>query len=277
MAVGTFQQIIDSLARDALAAFELAKAVGHPGEGGRAREQTVARFLRQVVPPGFELDTGFVIDAKGDKSRQIDIVVHRVGHYPVLDIGGVKHFMVESVEAVIEVKARIDSTAVLHDALDTVASVRRLDRSNDGENRTTTGRDVDPSDILHQVWGAVVTGASLEQKRCRESIADWLDNHPRREWPCAYLDVDRFLVEYLVLEGRFPRARTSNPMIANGLATQAGITRRWGWSPPLAAFAVDLLDILRASPTIDFSPSGYFSRVMVPADSEYIVLDHPQS
>jgi hypothetical protein len=67
------------------------------------------------------VSTGFVVDALGGKSKQIDVVVYRTDYAPVFEIGRVKHFLVESVVAVLEVKAAIDSQADLTRALENIA------------------------------------------------------------------------------------------------------------------------------------------------------------
>ena len=96
---------------------ELAQQIEHPGESGRAREQILTAFIEQLVPSSFGVSTGFVVDALGG-SRQLDVVVYQTDYAPVFEIGGVKHFLAESVVAVLEVKAVIDSKRDLTQALD---------------------------------------------------------------------------------------------------------------------------------------------------------------
>ena len=50
-----------------------------------------------MLPAELGIDTGFVIDAAGGVSKQIDIVIYRTSYHPVFEIGGVKYFLVESV------------------------------------------------------------------------------------------------------------------------------------------------------------------------------------
>ena len=267
------QRIIDSLANQALEAFDLATGVDHPGEGGRAREEVIRRFLTNVLPLDFGIDTGFVIDATGQVSKQIDIVIYWKGRFPVLDIGGVKHFMIESVAAAIETKATIGSAKVLQQALDNIASVKMLDRSNGGRNRTRPGQlSIDRTVFQHQVWTAVVAGTSMATDTVVERIYDWLEGHKRILWPNAYLDVREVLVQYLVMDNGFPANSTTDPMAAGAIYPAKGIQRQWGMSPPLAFFAVDLLDFLRVTPMIDYSPTGYFYRTMVPASQTHLLL-----
>lgn len=104
------RSLVDSLAEEVLGQLELTKRIQHPGEGGRARENIVATFLRRILPASLGLSTGFVIDASGGISRQVDLIVHRLAHYPFFEIGGVRHFPVESVVAVLENKASMASS-----------------------------------------------------------------------------------------------------------------------------------------------------------------------
>lgn len=266
--------IVDSLARQALDAFDLASNVNHPGEGGSAREHVVRRFLESIVPSDFGVDTGFVIDARGGVSRQIDVVIFRKAHCPVLDVGGVRYFMVESVAAVIECKASIQSKERLVSALDNLASVKDLDRSNEGRNRILpTGGALEPREFRHQVWAGIVTADSLAYNTCLETLADWLEAHEREHWPNTYLDMKQFLITYVLFRDGIPWERTSNPMAGQGLQGGEGIMRATGFSPPLAFFGVDLLDFLRVAPIVDFSPSGYFYRTMLPLNGGALVLD----
>jgi hypothetical protein len=127
--------ILRALADETRRRLELAGQIEHPGESGRAREQILTAFIEQLVPSLFGVSTGFVVDALGGKSRQLDVVVYQTDYAPAFEIGRVKHFLAESVVAVLEVKAAIDSERDLTQALDNIASVRGLDRSNRGRNR----------------------------------------------------------------------------------------------------------------------------------------------
>lgn len=261
------------MARRAIEAFDLAGSIDHPGENGRAREEAVRRFLAEVLPPDFGIDTGFVIDAIGGISRQVDVVIYRKGRYPVLDVGGVKHFMVESVAAVIEVKAQIGSKKLLRDALNNVGSVKALDRTNGGKNRVAGERWLEPLNFHDQVFSAVVVGASIGIDTCLETVAEWLDGHPRQHWPSMYVDVSNFLVQYVARQDDGMEVRTPDAMSGLRLSAFAGSDGVFGFSPPLSFFAVDLLDFLRVTPVIGYSPSGYFSRSMVSAGNRSYPLD----
>lgn len=151
------------------------------------------------MPSTFGVSTGFVVDALGGKSKQVDVVVYRTDYHPILEIGRVKHFMVESVVAVLEVKAAIDSQADLNQALENIASVKRLDRSCLGHNYEVIDwkrqNFIDPKNQGIQLFGGIVTEKSLA-KDFSKDYHTWLKAHPRHEWPNLYVDVHRFTARY---------------------------------------------------------------------------------
>jgi hypothetical protein len=70
------------MAEDVAKQLELTRRIDHPGESGRAREQILTAFIRRLVPSTFGVSTGFVIDAVGGLSRQLDVVVYRTDYAP---------------------------------------------------------------------------------------------------------------------------------------------------------------------------------------------------
>jgi hypothetical protein len=121
--------------------------------------------LRIAISWHSEISTGFVIDSAGQLSRQQDIVIYRRGYHPIFVVGGIHHFMVESVAAVMQNRASIASRESLVDALDTISSAKALDRTNRGTNYvvhgSNRGETIDDENFFHQVWGGVATEASL--------------------------------------------------------------------------------------------------------------------
>jgi hypothetical protein len=265
-------RILASMARQAIESFDLATELDHPGEGGRAREEAIRRFLVGIVPPDFGIDTGFVIDAVGGVSRQVDVVIFRRQRAPVLEIGGVKHFMVESVAAVVEIKAVVKAKKVLTSALDNIGSVKDLDRTNEGRNRLVgAGAPVDPTLFQHQIWGAIVAGRSMKYSTCLNVLLDWMEPRPRRLWPNAYVDIHEFLIDYAYGIGDVgpPTRRSSDPTAAQGLGGSAPWKHPWGLEPTLVYLGVELLNFLRVTPRVDFQPYGYFHSTSLPMPSYF--------
>ena len=156
-----------ALADETLRRLKLAGEIEHPGESGRAREQILMAFIQQLTPSSFGVSAGFVVDALGGKSKQIDVVVYRTDFAPAFQIGGVKHFLIESVVAVLEVKAAIDSHADLTRALDNIASVKALDRTNRGRNKLLNDRVRTELSVVRRHRDGEVAGQGLRAGPCR--------------------------------------------------------------------------------------------------------------
>lgn len=251
--------ILRALAEETRQRLELAPQIEHPGESGRAREQMLITFITQLIPSSFGVSTGFIVDALGEKSKQIDVVVYRTDYAPILEIGGVKHFLVESVVAALEVKAAVDSEVDLTRALDNIASVKALDRSNRGENFVLTDREpagkVDRDDAVHQVFGAVVTENSLAES-FGDRLYGWLRSHSRHTWPNLYVDVHQHVVMYGWEDPSQPSGQAvgTNAMLAEKLV----IPFPAGAEPPLVMLGFELINWFRVVPTIDFAVERYF-------------------
>ena len=254
--------ILRALADETLRRLKLAPEIEQPGESGRAREQMLIAFIEQLIPSWYGVSTGFVVDAVGGKSRQVDVVVYRTDYHPVLEIGRVKHFLVESVVAVLEVKAAIDSEADLTQALDNIASVKALDRSNQSRNYEVIDRKrgdyINLDEQQHQIFGAIVTEKSLARDFSKDLLA-WLKVHSRREWPNLYVDVHQFTAryQYMYSAGGVAPFRTMGPhtMIADALAiSKPGPDGE----APLVVLGVNLINQFRVAPRIDFHPLAYF-------------------
>jgi hypothetical protein len=259
--------ILRALATETRRRLKLAQQIEHPGESGRAREQILTAFIEQLVPSSFGVSTGFVVDALGGKSRQLDVVVYQTDYAPVFEIGRVKHFLAESVVAVLEVKAAIDSKRDLTQALDSIASVKWLDRSNRGRNKLSINRMqvrwiADPNGHDAQILGAIVTEKSLISDFSKDFRA-WLHAHPRREWPNLYIDVHRFaaLYRYLHPEDRYlpPKDWSLGHVVAsNAMTAEEFVVSDPTTEAPLVVLGYELLNWFRVVPTIDFDPMDYF-------------------
>jgi hypothetical protein len=251
--------ILASLVRQTLDSLDLAGAIAHPGESGRARENILRDFIARLLPTAYEASTGFVFNSAGEISRQIDLVIYRRDYAPVLEIGGIKHFMVEAVSAVIEVKAAIESREVLVDALENIRGVKALDRTAGGSNYVLRGNQqhgpVDADEFTQQIFGAIVTERSLSRATLLSEWSAFLGTHPRREWPNAYYDVRHLSLMYAYHNASGGAVSCADPALA----------KETFWSdatvaPPLANLAEDILDLLRVSDVIDYSPAAYFRR-----------------
>ena len=268
---GKLQTILGLIAQQVTDEFDFAKSIQHSGESGRAREAMLRTFLERVMPMDFGIDTGFVLDAANGISKQIDIVVYRKSRAPILEVGGIKHFMVESVAAVIEVKATIGGTKVLTAALDNVASAKRLDRTGQGRNTWAHSNMPILGDHLQgQLFGAVIAGRSLTAARMRDTIIGWQRGRPRSEWINEYVDLRGYMIKQLETDSAGDLHSSIDPNIASGIAPVDTSKHDGASIPTLAMFAVSLLEVLSITPEIDYRKAGYFVRdVIARVDQPY--------
>lgn len=235
---------------------QLTKRIAHPGESGRAREEVIRRFLRRFVPRGLGIDTGFVVDASGDISRQIDIVIYRDNYHPILEIGGLKHFFVESVVAVIENKASLATRDALRNALANVRSVKQLDRSRGGANYVVMDfHGAGPrqnSDPRYRVWTAIIAEESLGRESFLAEIAEDMRGHDISLWLDCFVSVHEFVSRYVDAESALVwHTDTAHALVLTDPSAPNG-------EKPLVDFALLLAGRLRHAAIIDYSPQHYF-------------------
>lgn len=109
---------------------DVRNAFTHGGVKGAALEMAVIETaLRPYLPEKVGICTGQVIDAKNNKSKQLDVVLFDSINTPTLKRSGeIRLIPAECVFAVIEVKSRIRSAADLKEIFANMLSVRDLSR-----------------------------------------------------------------------------------------------------------------------------------------------------
>lgn len=106
------------------------KNILHPGTKGDASELNWLKMLQSYLPKRYQVEKAFVLDAKGQLSDQIDIVIFDRQYSPFLfNQDGALYVPSESVYAVIEVKQELNKEWIKY-AGDKAASVRRLHRTS---------------------------------------------------------------------------------------------------------------------------------------------------
>lgn len=105
-------------------------AIAHPTARGDASEEDWLKVLKNHLPYRYQADRAFVIDAEGNCSDYIDIVVYDRQYSPLLyNQANQRYIAAESVYAVFEVKQDLNREHVQY-AGDKAASVRRLRRTS---------------------------------------------------------------------------------------------------------------------------------------------------
>ncbi len=106
---------------------KLAKSsIDHRGEKGRTVESAVESALRAVLPDRFGLGTGFIINAVGEKSGQLDLIIYdAMFNSPLMFGKGVGLFPVECVYGFVEVKSVLTKNS-LDQISQAIGEVRRM-------------------------------------------------------------------------------------------------------------------------------------------------------
>lgn len=101
----------------------------HKGASGEASEVLWIKLLSDYLPRRYEIDSGFVVDSKGNRSQQQDLIIFDRQYSPfVLHQNGLSYVPAESVYAVFEVKQDLSKTHLEY-AAEKARSVRTLERT----------------------------------------------------------------------------------------------------------------------------------------------------
>lgn len=141
----TLETIFDGLSSKLQAEFDfLSSQFKNRLSAGEAREYVLKELLRNYLPQKLGVGSGMVIDSRGAKSRQIDIVIYDALNTPVMYAAdNLQIFPVECVYAVIEVKSHLNSSE-LKKSLVNIRTVKSM-------SKTAYVPD-DDSDIKHPVY-----------------------------------------------------------------------------------------------------------------------------
>ena len=193
---------------------EIAKEINHNLSSGEAREFALTKLLNKYLPSRVGVDRGFVIDALGNESKQIDIVIYDKTVGTIFEVSGTKYFPCETVIAVGEVKSDIKSSAKLLDSLNKIQSVKTLDRTNKGTNRIITGPGISLEGVQFdpltkhrdQIFGFIFTSSSLSEETLLLELRNFNSQHERRCWPNLYCDWRHFIISYEIQGHLYPSA-----------------------------------------------------------------------
>lgn len=258
------QRLMASFVRQTLERLDVAALLDHPGETGRAREKALRDHLRSFLPPSLGVSTGFIIDAHGGRSRQIDIIIHFADYHAVFTVNGIPLVPVEAVIAVFEIKSFVTSQKVLHDCYDVLKSVKELDRSNDGRNLGLIDREpvpVDWQDFQWQVFGAVLSVESCTRDLWLDATHEWCTENDRHLWPNFYCGVNDYIGTY--------HARNEGNMYTSANTIEGVMELVAFWSDdesPLAWATQEILNFVRVAKRVDYSPTSYLSGGTVDPD-----------
>lgn len=219
----TIPELLISIA-DQMALMLREDLIPHPGELGTAREEVIREFFRKYLPKRFEVSTGFVFDAKGNISQQMDIIIYDGFTCPKFDVAGGKSFFpAESVVGAGQVKSYLKSIKSINEAFNNLESVKNLDRSANGKNISRyTGEPIDQSqNYLDQIFTFLfVINKCVKQDTMINVVHDYIIQNPREVWPNVIFSFDNYVITYCCEDGICP-----NVMHALGISCLSDISR----------------------------------------------------
>lgn len=142
------------------------------------------------------------------------------------------------------------------DAMDSIASVKTLDRTGKGKNYIVAGgrqEVLDPNLHEHQVFSAITMLGGMGGATAVSIAADWCESHERSQWPNGIVSTFEYSIFYDT-PGELPR---SNTMYARGIGSSQP-SHPENTAVPILDFLGQLISFLRVTPIIDFKPYNYF-------------------
>lgn len=122
-------EYIDDLGKDLVRDFEKAGKTTHPHSVGEGREKSAINKLKDILPSGIGIGSGFIIDSFGNVSSQCDIVIYEKDLCLKFNSDDDRncYYNCESVIAVGEVKSNL-SKKDLDDSINKFKKIRNLKR-----------------------------------------------------------------------------------------------------------------------------------------------------
>ncbi len=108
--------------------FEELAVVPHNAVKGHEAEQLIRKFLEEHIPKRFSVGSGFILDPKGEVSRQTDVIIYDAYNCPVYRASEeAAIFPSNNVAVAIEVKSNLDKES-LTDAWKKIESIKSLSK-----------------------------------------------------------------------------------------------------------------------------------------------------
>jgi len=197
------------------------EVIDHAGLKGTASEERWRELLVTHLPQRYRVATGIVVDHKGRKSRQTDVIIHDAHYCPLFrKHGNVSFVPAESVYAVLDVKQVIEAET-LRDAAKKARSVRQLSRTSG--KIIDRGREMPPREpppIIAGIVGLTTGWSGGLGAKFRAQLAEHVGDH-RLDLGCA-LDAGAFEVP----DGKGPRSVVMSTREVSLVSFLLGLLRR---------------------------------------------------
>lgn len=186
------------LSRGLRESLETSGAIGHALTRGEVRESEVIAGLRPHIPERFEVASGEVINAEGQRSLQQDVIIaDKLIGTPFLATGGIGVFPIEIVYGVLQVKSSI-SPSEIAEAVENIRSVKTLIPDGSRMARPIGPMPMATSTIGKPYGGIVAFSASSDLVKLGQAFIDANAAIPASENRCdALVVIDRALIAWL--------------------------------------------------------------------------------
>ena len=166
--------------------------ISHSGSKGDATEQHWITFLRKYLPDRYKVDKAIVIDATGNVSWQMDIVIYDGLYTPfIFNQDGFMYVPAESVYAVFEVKQ--DVVGNIEYAAQHVESVRKLQRTS--IEMVASGKRTQARPLTKIIGGILTTTSSYVEPETIKKQLKKLKGYQTLDLGC-FCDTGSFYVDY---------------------------------------------------------------------------------
>ncbi len=139
--------IFNEVSKKMYSDLEMARAsISHPGMKGGSAEATFRGFLKNYLPKNLDVSTGILVDAQGESSRQLDVIISDSPKTPIFyEKDEQRVIPVECAYAVIEVKTTLNKKE-LENSFENMKSVRKL-------KKTAYTCKTGPIKHFHKIYG----------------------------------------------------------------------------------------------------------------------------
>jgi hypothetical protein len=163
------------LAKELLLKAEQADKVHHQLTKGELKETAIKDALRDIIPSGYEICSGFVADSFGKVSPQLDIIIYEKNAVPSLFLNKDKAVIpIESFKMAIEIKStlRLEDQKQLEEQFESLNSMKNvsfLPAQNLGENSTT---------IVSKKGIPSIFVICFDNKIGKKTLCDYISKYP---------------------------------------------------------------------------------------------------
>lgn len=200
-------EYVDDLGKDLVRDFEKAGKTTHPHSVGEGREKSAINKLKDILPSGIGVGSGFVIDSFGNVSSQCDIVIYEKDLCIKFNSDDDRncYYNCESVIAVGEVKSNLNKRD-LEDSINKFKKIRNLKRKIENPRNfrnylsklTAYGAESESYNqnlkCLDQIFTFILCNSfMINYKNIIEIIKE---NENIYEYPNAIVSIDGMLIGY---------------------------------------------------------------------------------